>query len=194
MALCAQNVDLHRKFILRAEFTKSWGLMFLRCTICFFHLSAQRDATKPLNATHDYQIVSLELKNFSFHQFDVCTGANNGNEIAIFGDSKATPPEKIFSLSSVDGQFENFAMKLDFNAKYVLDIGPERRALANLTGSTAQVFYSTVQEPLPQATYTASLWQKNPVGDAPQPEGIQQALILGSISMEDSTDGMATLR
>ncbi|EFQ34760.1 uncharacterized protein GLRG_09904 [Colletotrichum graminicola M1.001] len=122
----------------------------LRCTICFFHFSVQRDATKPLNYTHEYQIVNLELKDFSFHQFGECTGVDNGNEIAIFGNFKATLPEKIFpSTPSVDGQFENFVMKLDFNAKHVPD--------------------------------------KISVGDASQPEGIQQALIFGSIFMRDST-------
>ncbi|KAK2010739.1 hypothetical protein LZ32DRAFT_562498 [Colletotrichum eremochloae] len=152
------------------------------------HFSVQRDATKPLNATHDYQIVNLESKDFSFRQFDVRTGADNGNEIAIFGNSQTTPaPEKIFSTPFGEGQFENFAMKLDFNA------------------NTMQVFHSTGQEPLEQVTepvandlaglgeYHFAL-QKNPVGDAPQPTGIQEALIFGGIFMEDSTDGTVSLQ
>ncbi|KAK2044668.1 hypothetical protein LZ31DRAFT_618446 [Colletotrichum somersetense] len=153
------------------------------------HFSVQRDATKPLNETHDYQMVSLESADFSFHQFDVRTGADNGNEIAIFGNSKATPPEKLFSTPFGDADFENFAMKLDFDA------------------NTVQVFHSTGQDALKQATepvandpdlagfgeYHFAL-QKNPVGDAPQPEGIQEALIYAGIFMEDSTDGTVTLQ
>ncbi|WDK16872.1 hypothetical protein CGRA01v4_08155 [Colletotrichum graminicola] len=188
MALYAQNVGLHRKFILRVKFRPPMSFLQLRCTICFFHFSVQRDATKPLNYTHEYQIVNLELKDFSFHQFGECTGVDNGNEIAIFGNFKATLPEKIFpSTPSVDGQFENFVMKLDFNAKHVPDVCPERRGLVNLTGSTVHVFHSTGQEPLQQATGPLANMQKISVGDASQPEGIQQALIFGSIFMRDST-------
>ncbi|KAK2060387.1 hypothetical protein LY76DRAFT_497233, partial [Colletotrichum caudatum] len=152
------------------------------------HFSVQREAAKPLNETHDYQMVSLESADFSFHQFDVRTGADNGNEIAIFGNSKTTPPEKLFSTPFGDADFENFAMKLDFDA------------------NTVQVFHSTGQDALEQVTepvangpdlaglgeYHFAL-QKNPVGDAPQPEGIQEALIFGGIFMEDSTDGTVTL-
>ncbi|TID06590.1 hypothetical protein CH35J_000080 [Colletotrichum higginsianum] len=152
------------------------------------HFSVQRDPAKPLNATHDYQIMNLESKDFSFRQVDVRTGADNGNEIAIFGNSKTTPaPAKIFSTPFGEGQFENFALKMDFNA------------------NTVQVFHSTGQAPLQQVTepvandlaglgeYHFSL-QKNAVGNAPQPAGIQEALFFGGIFMEDSTDGTVTLQ
>ncbi|KAK1574594.1 uncharacterized protein LY79DRAFT_523520 [Colletotrichum navitas] len=154
------------------------------------HFSVQRDAANPLNSTHDYQLVSLESADFSFHQFDVRTGADNGDNIAILGNSKTTPaPEEIFSTPFGEGDFENFAMKLDFDA------------------NTVQVFHSTGQEPLKQVTepvandpdlagfgeYHFAL-QKNPVGDAPQPAGIKEAVIYGGIFMEDSTDGTVSLQ
>ncbi|KAK1723472.1 hypothetical protein CaCOL14_008018 [Colletotrichum acutatum] len=151
------------------------------------HFSIQRDATKPLNVTHDYQVFNLESKDFSFHQIDVRTGADNGNEIAVFGNSKTTPAAKIFSTPFGEGQFENFAIKMDFNA------------------NTVQVFHSTANEPLKQATepvandlaglgeYHFSL-QKNPVGTATQPTGIKEAVIFGGIFMEDSTSGTVTLQ
>ncbi|KAK1659526.1 hypothetical protein BDP55DRAFT_707506 [Colletotrichum godetiae] len=151
------------------------------------HFSIQRDATKPLNASHDYQVFNLESKDFSFHQIDVRTGADNGNEIAVFGNSKTTPPAKIFSTPFGEGQFENFAIKMDF------------------TANTVQVFHSTANEPLKQVTepvanaldglgeYHFSL-QKNPVGTATQPTGIKEAIIFGGIFMEDSTSGTVTLQ
>ncbi|KAJ0327346.1 hypothetical protein COL5a_006139 [Colletotrichum fioriniae] len=151
------------------------------------HFSIQRDATKPLNFTHDYQVFNLESKDFSFHQIDVRTGADNGNEIAVFGNSKTTPAAKIFSTPFGEGQFENFAIKMDFNA------------------NTVQVFHSTANEPLKQVTepiandlaglgeYHFSL-QKNPVGTATQPTGIKEAIIFGGIFMEDSTSGKVTLQ
>ncbi|UQC76763.1 uncharacterized protein CLUP02_18278 [Colletotrichum lupini] len=150
------------------------------------HFSIQRDATKPLNVTHDYQVFNLESKDFSFHQIDVRTGADNGNEIAVFGNSKTTPAAKIFSTPFGEGQFENFAIKMDFNA------------------NTVQVFHSTANDPLKQVTepiadlaglgeYHFSL-QKNPVGTATQPTGIKEAIIFGGIFMEDSTSGTVTLQ
>ncbi|GKT45437.1 uncharacterized protein ColSpa_05618 [Colletotrichum spaethianum] len=145
------------------------------------HFSVQRDTAKPLNATHDYQIVNLESKDFSFHQFDVRTGADNGNEVAVFGNSKTTPaPAKIFSTPFGEGQFENFALKMDFNA------------------NTGQKPLQQVTEPVANdlaglGEYHFAL-QKNAVGDAPQPTGIQEALVFAGIFMEDSTDGTVTLQ
>ncbi|TLS26369.1 hypothetical protein PpBr36_04915 [Pyricularia pennisetigena] len=151
------------------------------------HFSVQRDANKPLNDTHDYQLVNLESKDFSFHQFDVRTGADNKKDIAIFGNSKAATPEKIFSTPFGENAFENFALKLDFDA------------------NTMQVFHSTGDEPLKQATepvkndlaglgeYHFSL-VKNPVGTAAQPTGISEAIIYGGIFMEDSTGDKISLQ
>ncbi|KAL0930607.1 uncharacterized protein CTRU02_214682 [Colletotrichum truncatum] len=152
------------------------------------HFSVQRDATKPLNASHDYQIMNLESKDFSFHQFDVRTGGENKNDIAIFGNAKnPAGPQKLFSTPFGEGKFENFALKMDFNA------------------NTLQVFHSTGNDPLKQATeplqndlaglgeYHFSL-QKNPVGQAQQPTGIKEAIIFGGIFMEDSTNGQVTLQ
>ncbi|OLN98066.1 hypothetical protein CCHL11_06786 [Colletotrichum chlorophyti] len=152
------------------------------------HFSVQRDAAKPLNATHDYQLMNLESKDFSFHQIDVRTGAENGNDIAVFGNSKNPGgAQKLFSTPFGEGKFENFALKMDFNA------------------NTVQVFHSTGDDPLKQVTeplpsdlaglgeYHFAL-QKNPVGQAPQPAGINEAIIFGGIFMEDSTDGTVTLQ
>ncbi|TDZ31338.1 hypothetical protein C8035_v005955 [Colletotrichum spinosum] len=152
------------------------------------HFSIQRDATKPLNLTHDYQVFNLESKDFSFHQIDVRTGAENGKEIAIFGNSKTTGgAPKIFSTPFGEGKFENFAIKMDF------------------TANTVQVFHSTGNDPLKQVTepvkndlaglgeYHFSL-QKNPVGQSPQPAGIKEAVIFGAIFMEDSTSNPVTLQ
>ncbi|KAI6370622.1 hypothetical protein MCOR25_004166 [Pyricularia grisea] len=151
------------------------------------HFSVQRDAKKPLDETHDYQLVNLESKDFKFHQFDVRTGAENKKDIAIFGNSKSPTPEKIFSTPFGDKGFENFAIKLDFDA------------------NTMQVFHSTGTEPLKQVTEPvkndlAGLGEyhfalvKNAIGTDPQPTGINEAIIYGGIFMEDSTDGKVSLQ
>ncbi|KAL8383666.1 hypothetical protein RB595_010731 [Gaeumannomyces hyphopodioides] len=152
------------------------------------HFSVQRDAASPLNATHDYQLVSLESKDFSKHQFDVRTGADNGNNIAVVGTSAGGAVQKeIFKTAFGEGAFENFALKLDFDQ------------------NTMQVFHSTGDAALKQVTepiandlsglgeYHFAL-QKNPVGTNPQPTGIKEAIIYGGIFMEDSTSGTVTLQ
>lgn len=67
-----------------------------------------------------------------------------------------------------------------------------------------QVFSSTGNDPLTAVTeavandlgglgeYHFSL-QKNPVGDAAQPAGIDEGMIFAGIFMEDSTNGQVTL-
>ncbi|TDZ18284.1 hypothetical protein Cob_v008999 [Colletotrichum orbiculare MAFF 240422] len=133
-------------------------------------------------------VFNLESKDFSFHQIDVRTGAENGKEIAIFGNSKTTGgAPKIFSTPFGEGKFENFAIKMDF------------------TANTVQVFHSSGNDPLKQVTepvkndlaglgeYHFSL-QKNPVGQSPQPAGIKEAVIFGGIFMEDSTSNPVTLQ
>jgi hypothetical protein len=119
------------------------------------HFSVQRDPAKPLNATHDYQIMNLESKDFAFRTIDVRTGAENGNEIAVFGNSSTAPaPQKVFSVPFGEGAFENFAIKMDFTAKYVSS-PPNKdgsELLLTCDPSTIQVFHSTGQTPLQQVT------------------------------------------
>lgn len=152
------------------------------------HFSVQKDAEKPLNVTHDYQLVSLESKDFTKHQFDVRTGADNGKNIAVVGTSGGGGAQKkIFETPFGDGAFENFAIKLDFDK------------------NTMQVFHSTGDAALKQVTepiandlsglgeYHFAL-QKNPVGNAQQPTGIKEAIIYGGIFVEDSTSGTVSLQ
>lgn len=82
------------------------------------HFSVQQDPAKPINTTHDYQIMNLESADFSFHQIDVRTGAANAGKIVVQGNSKTAAGQQ--TLASVDfpaDKMVNFALKMDFNAK-----------------------------------------------------------------------------
>lgn len=86
------------------------------------HFSIQQDPTRPINTTHDYQVMNLESADFSFHQFDVRTGAANAGKLVIQGNAKNPAGQQ--TLASVDfpaDQMVNLALKMDFNAKYVSD-------------------------------------------------------------------------
>jgi hypothetical protein len=89
------------------------------------HFSLQQDAAKPLNLTHDYQLMFLESADFATHQFDVRVGkvvddvTSDGTQIVVHGNSKnAAGVQTLFSapFAGVAG-FQNFGLKMDFDAK-----------------------------------------------------------------------------
>ncbi|ORY60001.1 uncharacterized protein BCR38DRAFT_398030 [Pseudomassariella vexata] len=145
------------------------------------HFSVQSDADRPLNLTHDYQIMNLESADFTFHQIDVRTGGDAGENIVVNGNSQtAGGAPTLFTTPFTAGEFQNFALQMDFDA------------------NTVQVFHSTGDAPLESVTeavandlagngeYHFSL-QKNPVGTAAQPTGIDEGIIFGGIFMEADT-------
>lgn len=82
------------------------------------HFSVQQDTSKPLNTTHDYQIMNLESADFAFHQIDVRTGAANAGKLVIQGNSKnAAGQQTLASLDFPPDQMVNVALKMDFTAK-----------------------------------------------------------------------------
>lgn len=84
------------------------------------HFSIQQDPARPINTTHDYQVMNLESGDFSFHQIDVRTGAANAGKLVVQGNAKNPAGQQ--TLASVDfpaDQMVNLALKMDFNAKYV---------------------------------------------------------------------------
>ncbi|TLS26262.1 hypothetical protein PpBr36_04099 [Pyricularia pennisetigena] len=163
------------------------------------HFSVAKDAKRPLNLTHEYQIVFLEDNKFSTNQIVVKTGtiagqANaNPDTLNVFGNVASSPPKLLFSTPFGADGFHNFAMTLDFNK------------------NTTQVFFSKGNEPLKavskaEANDVSGGGQfhfgilKKGVGNAKDVvrEGIQEAninegLIYGGIFMEDSAGGCISL-
>ncbi|KAK7957998.1 hypothetical protein PG988_012846 [Apiospora saccharicola] len=96
------------------------------------HFSVMKDAAKPLNLTHEYQLVFLEDNSFSTNQFVLKTGTILGGDakadpdtLQLFGNVNSKPLQTLFSTKFTEGVFHNFAVTNDFNKK------------------TTQVFYST---------------------------------------------------
>lgn len=79
-----------------------------------------KDADRPLNLSHEYQLVFLESNDFSTNQLVLKTGT-------ILGQATADPDtlqlignvndgaNVLFSTPFVDGAFHNFGVTLDFN-------------------------------------------------------------------------------
>lgn len=88
------------------------------------HFSLLKDAHRPLNTSHEYQLVFLESADYSTNQFAVKYGT------IIGGNKKANPDRlvvasnvngdkgELFSVSWKKGVWANFGLVLDFKKKY----------------------------------------------------------------------------
>ncbi|KAF6844254.1 hypothetical protein CMUS01_01309 [Colletotrichum musicola] len=164
------------------------------------HFSIAKDAQRPLNLSHEYQMAFLESNDFSTNQVVLKTGTILGGNTAdpdtlqLFGNVNTKPsPPLLFSTAFTEGVTHNFAVTLDFNA------------------NTTAVFYSTDKNALKaqgnavtndvsgQGQYHFGLLKK-PVGgegditkNGFQPAGINEGVIFSGIFQEDSADGCISL-
>ncbi|KAK4175255.1 hypothetical protein QBC36DRAFT_190332 [Triangularia setosa] len=163
------------------------------------HFSVTKDTQRPLNLSHEYQLVFLESNEFSTNQFVLKTGTILGEEagdpdtLQLFGNVNLSPPQLLFSVPFLAGVFHNFAVTLDFSAL------------------TTQVFFSADTDPLSAVTETLDndvsgqgqfhfgLLKKptGAVGDITrsgfQEDGIDEGIIYGGIFQEDSSTGCISL-
>lgn len=164
------------------------------------HFSIKKDDTRPLNTTHEYQLVFLEDATFSTNQVVLKTGTVAGgagtsdpDTLQLFGNVNDDKPGMIFSKPFAPDVFHNFGITLNFDM------------------NTTQVFYSTGKSPLKQVTkpiandlsgrgqFHFGMLKKgigggdNVVVDAFQPTGIDEGVIYGGIFEEDSADGCISL-
>lgn len=84
------------------------------------HFSLMKDAQRPLNLSHEYQLVFLESNDFSTNQLVLKTGTligggggANPDTLQLFGNVNS--PQLLFSTPFAPGVFHNFAVTLDFN-------------------------------------------------------------------------------
>lgn len=161
------------------------------------HFSLAKDPQRPLNLSHEYQLVFLESADFSTNQIVLKTGTildqatPDPDTLQLFGNLKNT--SLLFSTKFTEGVVHNFALKLDFEAL------------------TTQVFYSQDASPLEQVTDAVANdvsgqgqfhfgLLKKPTGSTGditkegfQPSGIDEGILLGGIFEEDSTGDCISL-
>lgn len=86
------------------------------------HFSLMKDTARPLNLSHEYQLVFLEDAAFSTNQFVVKTGTlldgvtADPDTLQIIGNVNAGATQ-LFSTAFTEGVFHNFALGLDFDKK-----------------------------------------------------------------------------
>lgn len=87
------------------------------------HFSVMKDPQRPLNLTHEYQLVFLESADFSTNQFVVKTGSILGQNtpdpdtLQVFGNVATQPVQTLFATPFTPDVFHNFALTLDFDKK-----------------------------------------------------------------------------
>jgi hypothetical protein len=95
------------------------------------HFSVMKDASRPLNSSHEYQLFFLESSDYSTNQvvlkYGTIIGGNpngiNPDSLILVGNVNSNPIPTIFSTRFTAGVWHNFAITLNFNAGYVQNGG-----------------------------------------------------------------------
>ncbi|KAI3327241.1 glycoside hydrolase family 131 protein [Xylariaceae sp. AK1471] len=163
------------------------------------HFSVMKDANRPLNLTHEYQLVFLESNDFSTNQFVLKTGTILGvdavdpDTLQLFGNVNANPAQTLFSTPFTEGVFHNFAITLDFDALttqvfYSQDadaLVAQTKALANDVSGQGQFHFGVLKKGLNGGDDIVKNGEQEP--------GIDEGIIFGGIFEEDSSAGCVSL-
>ncbi|TRX94051.1 hypothetical protein FHL15_005129 [Xylaria flabelliformis] len=163
------------------------------------HFSVMKDANRPLNLTHEYQLVFLESNDFSTNQFVLKTGTILGantvdpDTLQLFGNVDANPAQTLFSAPFAEDVFHNFAVTLDFDTLttqvfYSQGADPliaQTEALANDVSGQGQFHFGVLKKGLDGGD--------DIVKDGEQEPGIDEGVIFGGIFEEDSFAGCISL-
>jgi len=166
------------------------------------HFSIRKDDSRPLNISHEYQLVFQESADFSTNQFVLKTGT-------IAGQPAAQDP----NLLILQGNVRIFNDIVDlYMTEFTADVWHNFGLILNFNANTTQVLYSTDNSPLqnvtlPYANDVSGRGQfhfgalKKPTGnnitditkDGFQESGINEGVIYGGIFEEDSDAGCISL-
>ncbi|KAK7926815.1 hypothetical protein PG985_003813 [Apiospora marii] len=164
------------------------------------HFSVMKDAARPLNLTHEYQLVFLEDNSFSTNQFVLKTGTILGGDatadpdtLQLFGNVNSKPLQTLFSTKFTEGVFHNFAVTNDFNKKTTqvfysqgaAALKEQTKALANDNSGQGQFHFGLLKKGLGGGSDITK--------EGIQESGIDEGIILGGIFNEDSSSGCISL-
>jgi hypothetical protein len=107
------------------------------------HFSLKTDHARPLNYSHEYQLVWIENQDYAANQFTIGSGTPYGSNttsdkdaktLFLLGTSAASPQQTLWKTAFTPDVWHNFGLVLDFNSNKV------------------QVFYSKGSAPLVRKT------------------------------------------
>ncbi|OIW32631.1 hypothetical protein CONLIGDRAFT_699488 [Coniochaeta ligniaria NRRL 30616] len=162
------------------------------------HFSVMKDGARPLNLSHEYQLVFLESNDFSTNQLVLKTGtvigagAGDPDTLQLFGNVNESPPKVLFSTPFQAGVFHNFGVMLDFDkltSQVFFSTGTTAlkavtQALANDVSGQGQFHFGVLKK---------GIGGNNIVKDGVQEAGIDEGIIFGGIFEEDSSAGCVSL-
>ncbi|TDZ16663.1 hypothetical protein Cob_v010277 [Colletotrichum orbiculare MAFF 240422] len=163
------------------------------------HFSLKKDDQRPLNLSHEYQLVFLESADYSTNQIVLKTGSLIGENTAdpdtlqLFGNVASSPVPQLFKTKFTPGVFHNFAVKLDFTKNttevfYSTDnsaLKSQGAAVANNIAGQGQYHFGVLKKPVNAGS------DMTKSGD--QPANIDEGIIYGGIFQEDSSSGCISL-
>ncbi|KAI1856852.1 hypothetical protein JX265_011177 [Neoarthrinium moseri] len=163
------------------------------------HFSLKKDSNRPLNLTHEYQLVFLESSDFSTNQVVLKTGTILGQNtpdpdtLQLFGNVNSNPVQTLFSTPFTAGVFHNFAVTLDFGSlttqvfysQGCQALVAQTDALANDVSGQGQFHFGLLKKGLNGGD--------DIVHNGEQEAGINEGIIYGGIFEEDSSTGCISL-
>lgn len=156
------------------------------------HFSVMKDNARPLNLSHEYQLVFLETAAFDTNQFVLKTGkilsgtlGSSPDNLILVGNVKA--PNLLFETPFLPNTWHNFAVTLDFvkNTAAVAysagnaPLASVKTAAANDVSGRGQYHFGMLKKPVGGgADITKSGFQE---------ANINEGIIYGGIFLEDSS-------
>jgi len=194
-SIFAPSADNRQTGFRRAELLPDGGDAIVT-GIKTLHFSIQADAARPLNYSHEYQLVFVETADYSTNQLvlktgTILTGSPNvaTNVLQLQGTQASSQPQTIFTSDFTPGTWYNYGIVLDFDQNTVEVLFSEGSApLVSKTSPTSndlsgkgQWHFGLLKKPTGQVSdITKQGYQES---------GINEGVIFGGIFFEDSSSG-----
>jgi hypothetical protein len=163
------------------------------------HWSMKTDQTRPLNYSHEYQLVWLENQDYSANQFTIGTGTPYGKNattdedtrtLFLLGTSATSPQQTLWKTSFTPGVWHNFGLVLDYTSNQVeifyskgsAPLARKTKLLVNDLSNLGQYHFGVLKKPTgpPGIDITKQGFQE---------PGIHEGITYGGIFEENSVGG-----
>lgn len=165
------------------------------------HFSVRKDNARPLNISHEYQLVFLEDAKFTTNQFVLKTGTIAGQPagqdpdlLVLQGNVNAPVIKNLFNVSFTANVWHNFALTLNFTANTVQTFYSQNAAaLASVTGVVSNDLSGQGQFHFGALKKGTGVNLTDVTKQGFQESGINEGVIYGGIFEEISTCGCVSL-
>lgn len=163
------------------------------------HWSLKTDHSRPLNYSHEYQLVWLENQDYSANQFTIGTGTPYGSNntspreaktLFLLGTSDSSPQQTLWKTPFTDGVWHNFGLVLDYNRNQIevfhskgnAELTRKTKFIANDLSNLGQYHFGVLKKPVgpPGIDITKKGYQSSK---------IKEGIVYGGIFEEDSANG-----